>query len=256
MSFPPKMKHAFIPSQHSESDVVSCAQCGYAEVSHTDKAECEACGSICECGFFPDHKHPKKILVCYACYDKEIKLAVTAASERQRMMTAANVVSPAAYFVSESPSIKEIVDSINSDESIQLMFKNEKICEVIKERILNYQKNILTLNQEVRDKQKQLDEARVYLNHKMKEISAEAIQRLGLQNINYKPPTAKEGKVKITKAPSTKKVDMNELKKMANMYNVPAEAIRNVMLARGLPMKDAVDVCIKIFNSDKQVTTN
>src|SRR5262245_57121828 len=201
--FPAKMKHHYSPSVANENEPV-CVHCGYAEISHTNQATCEACGSVCECGFFPDHKHPKKMLICYSCYDKEMKVAVAATNARS---AASNVTSPAKYFIdTETPTIKSIVDSVNQDPNIADEDKVETICSTIKERILSYQKNIISLNESVRENQRLENEARVYLNHKMKEVSEEAQRRLGLTNINYKPE--KPPSATKTKSVSTKKVDM------------------------------------------------
>ena len=249
--FPAKMKHHYSPSvaDSTDSNGPICVHCGYAESAHTDKATCEACGTVCECGFFPDHKHPKKMLICYPCYDKEMKAAVAATNAR----VASYPSSPAKYFIdTETPTIKSIVDSVNQDPNVLDEDKVETICSTIKERILSYQKNIISLNESVRENQRLANEARVYLNHKMKEVSEEAQKRLGLTNINYKPE--KPPSSTKTKSVSTKKVDMEQLKRAAAQYNIPIDALRIIVVARGVTIHDAVQIYLKL--NEKKDGTN
>jgi len=247
--FPPKMKHPFQPSMNSsnEDGLPICVHCGYSEKSHTDQATCEACGSITECGFFPDHKHPKKMLICFACYDKEMKIAVRESEERAKKFKMAEIKSPGQYFVADDiPAIKLIVDSVHSDSTVLDEDKTSRICELVKERIINCQKEILDYNDKVRTAQRNENEARIYLNYKMKELSEQAQRKLGLENINYKPTSPKSPKTSSIPKIKSGKLDMMELKKVANMYNIPVDALRIICVARGISIKDAVDVYLKL----------
>ena len=248
-----KMKHEF---HSSELDINVCILCGYNAKSHSFRAECEVCGTETKCDFFPDYKHPRKILICESCLTKELRAASEAAAERakSRDLTASNVKTPGDLFVAETPSIKEIVDSVNSDDSIHSLDKASQICVVIKERILNYQKSIFDLNQQVRETQRLQNESQIYLNHKMKEISAEKQKELGLLDISYKPDS---GKVKTPKAaPTTKRVNMDELKKYANQFGIPMAALRNIMLARSVSVEAAAKIFIQINNQVDSVQSD
>src|SRR5580765_2855140 len=148
------MKHEMRASISSDE----CLICGYPEIAHTDKAVCESCGSEVLCDLFPDTKHPKKMLLCAECISKEIKIAVETSKARIAQQTAENIKSAGDYFVGDIPSIKEVSDTVNADEAIPANNKGYEICKIIKERIINFDKNILQLNQQARETQKQRNE--------------------------------------------------------------------------------------------------
>lgn len=236
-----RMRHQYSGLANSAEAI--CNVCGYTLVSHSSKAVCEVCGGEAFCDLFPDHKHPKKILICGACYVKELKAATEASKEREARAKMENIKTPGDYFVADTPSIKEINDMVNADESVNN--KAEKVCEIIKERIVNCQKNILELNQQTRERQKEQNEFQIYLNHKMKEISAEKQKELGLLNIDYKPEKPKKTP---TRAPSTKKVDLQKMKEYAASFNIPLEALRIIVVSRSVSIEEAAKIYLKMSN--------
>jgi hypothetical protein len=234
-----QMKHKF---RAILDDETRCLICGYSIDSHTPSAECEVCGNNSPCDFYPDYRHAKKILLCEACYNGQLRAAIQAAEESRKQREQHKPKTPGDYFVSDSPSIKSIINSIELDSSIEN--KPEAICSVIRDKILNFQQSILELNQQVREAQREQNEFQIYLNHKMREVSADAQKRLGLQNISYKP---NQDKPKTpSKAPSTKKVNMDELKKYANQFNIPISALRTIMVARSVSVEQAAKIFIQV----------
>jgi len=243
------MKHEMRASISSDE----CLICGYPEIAHTDKAVCESCGSEVLCDLFPDTKHPKKMLLCAECISKEIKIAVETSKARIAQQTAENIKSAGDYFVGDIPSIKEVSDTVNADEAIPANNKGYEICKIIKERIINFDKNILQLNQQARETQKQRNEFQIYLNHKMKEISEEKQKELGLNPISYKSPSAP--KKARTPSISSKRVNIDELKKIANSFNIPWEALRTIMVARQVSAEEAAKIFIQMRNLTQETTT-
>lgn len=243
------MKHDFRASISSDE----CLVCGYPMIAHTMQAVCESCGTKVICDLFPDTKHPKKMLLCAECVSKEIKVAVDAAKERALKQTAENIKSAGDYFVGDIPSIKEVSDTVNADESIPANNKGYEICKIIKERIINFDRNILQLNQQARETQKQRNEFQIYLNHKMKEISDEKQKELGLNPISYKSPSAP----KKAKAPSisSKRINIDELKKVANTFGIPWEALRTIMVGRQVTAEEAAKIFIQMRNITQETTT-
>lgn len=248
------MKHEFRASINpDENNEFNCILCGYPEISHGPQAVCESCGTEVICDLFPDTKHPKKMLLCAECISKEIKIAVDTAKERALKQTAENIKSAGDYFVGDIPSIKEVSDTVNADESIPANNKGYEICKIIKERIINFDRNILQLNQQARETQKQRNEFQIYLNHKMKEISEEKQKELGLSPISYKSPSAP----KKAKAPSvsSKRINIDELKKIANTFGIPWEALRTIMVGRQVTAEEAAKIFIQMRNLTQETTT-
>src|SRR5262245_29130663 len=224
-----RMQHKFAGAFGAEE----CTLCGYSAVSHGAQATCEMCGLPNYCDFFPDFRHAKKILLCESCLNKELKVAVEQSQKRQAELSAQNIKAPSDYFVAEDmPYIKQLIDEVNADITIPDNEKTAKICELVKERILNLQENILSLSNEVKTAQQKRDSYRVFLQDKQRELSEAKQKELGLLDFNYQQPTEKPRAPKA--APTTSRMTskrLDEIKAYANQFGIPIDGIQMIMTA-------------------------
>jgi len=204
------------------------------------------------------------MLICGECYNREIVAHIEARQRREEALTAEEIKRPEDYFVSSIPSIKEIFDSVSSDDSIT--HKNERIAVLVKQRIEHLQNTILEKNQKLRDlsnekrqvedekkaTEKLREESVVYLNNKVRELTVEARKRLGLTI--YEQP---EGKIKTpSKAPSVghtgssriSSAALAELDKYSKMYNIPLEFLQLTMKMRKVGVEEAVKIYMALNN--------
>lgn len=248
-----RMRHNFVPSfirSDSHVEIQVCKECGLSLKSHTDEAVCYVCGTQTYCDLIPNSTHPDKQLVCVECHEELIKADVIRRNERQARLTMLETKTPGDYFTQNAPSIKDIVDEVNRDESIT--DKSEAICQIVLQRIKNLQDNVLGYNQKIRELQSSKDrdsktreEMLIYLNEKSKELSLNAQARLGI-GITYNPEP-KEKKPKVPSSPGRMTNEQKEeIQKYCNMYQIPFEVLRGFMTVKKMTAKQAADYYTKL----------
>jgi hypothetical protein len=233
------MKHGY---QETFDNRGICVVCGYDELSHASNAICEACGAVADCDLFPDTKHPKKMLICPACKQKEYETAKRVTDERTRSYEV--VKTSGDYYNSDIPAILKIKQTIEADPNIEN--KAYAIAEAIKARIRHFDKTLFEKQNEISAIRNERSESQIYLNHHMKELSAEQQKQLGLNDIKYKPGinTGKTPK----KAPSIKKHDNSELKKYANQFGLDIVVLKMTAMRRNVSIEQAAKICIATNN--------
>ena len=234
------MKHNFVASA---LDADKCQQCQYDERAHTGFAICEACGAETLCDLFPDTKHPKKMLLCAKCIKAEYDTA--ARQTQERVKAHEKIQSPADYFNADIPSIVTLKATIDNDPSIEN--KTEALAVAVKNHHTHLQDRLLSLRKEITETDHERRETLIYLNHLMKDISEAKQAALGLTTIKYQPPTKKSATKKQT-APTTKKLDKEELRKVANMFHIDEAVLRSIVVRRNVSVEAAAKIYIDASN--------
>lgn len=233
------MKHGF---QGSYGDTSICIVCGYTEISHGKEATCEACGTITVCEFFPDTKHPKKMLLCEPCIQKEYTVAREVTQARVNSYEV--VRTPGDYFNANISAIKEIKEAIEADPSIE--HKSFAVAEAIKLRLNHLKKTLIEKRNEISTLENEQRESQIFLNHHMKQLSDDEQKRLGLLDITYKPSLSN---IKVPrKAPATKKFDKDELRRVANSFNIDITVLQMIVTRRQVSIEEAAKIYIQASN--------
>ena len=238
------MNHVFASSTLEPE---TCARCGYTETAHGDNATCEACGSETKCEFFPNLTHPKKMLLCPSCIRKEYETAKQITEERVKAHE--QIKSSSDYFNANIPAIVDIKSTIDNDPNI--VNKADAIAVAVKNRLTHLQETLLSKHKEVTELEHEKRETLVYLNHMLKEISVTKQAELGLTNITYKPVVKAPKKAS---APSTKKYDKAELKKVALMYGIDEVILQTIVVRKQMTIEEAAKSYIKANNKAEEVT--
>jgi len=243
------MKHQFQASTIAGAEEM-CRVCHLDMVSHTDSATCSRCEKVSVCELFPSVSDPKRQLLCAVCISEEYLAANELAEQKKlasekRDMTLVTIGSAGAYFaadIDKIPPVKEINDIVQADASIPADRKNYEILRRTKERILNLQEKVVNATKDIREWQRDENELRLYLSHKQKEISLDEQKKLGLDKpVDYKPTKA----AKPTSAPSVRGTNLDEMKKYANQFGIPLQALRILVVRRNLSIADAAKEFIK-----------
>lgn len=229
------MRHSFHISALSKV----CPICGYDEISHTANAVCEACGLTAECDLFPNDKHPRKMLLCSECYSREIKL--TPPNKPNVITSPIQIKTPGDYFNAEIPSIMKLKEVIDADSTIEN--KTYALALQVKDRLKQLSISLFDLDKQRATLANEQRDTLVYLNHLQKDLSAEKQRELGLKDLTYR----KEEKApkKIT-APTIKKFDKVELKKLAGQHNIPEYVLQGIVTARKVTLIEAVKIYIEL----------
>jgi len=237
------MKHSF---NSAFGNTEQCIICGYNEKSHGKQAVCEACGIEQECELFPDTKHPKKMLLCEGCKNKELAAAVKATNDRIAAQKAhESVRTSGEYFNANIPAIIEIKQKIDSDNSIAENQKVGELAKSIKDRLAHLKNVLFEKRNEVSALENEQRESLIYMNHLMKQLSEEKQKELGLKDINYKPGSGKDAK---PKAPSLKKFDKEELRKVANIFNIDMAVLQTIVVQKKCTVEEAAKLYITMSN--------
>ena len=234
------MEHKFLASFGKPA---TCAHCGYEEISHDDRAVCESCGKETTCELFPDLKHPKKMLLCPSCKQKEYDAAARATAER--VASHEVIKTPGDYFNADIAAIKDIKESIEADPTVEN--KAYKVGEAVKLRLNHIKSILIERRNEVSALEREQRETQIFLNHHMKLLSEAQQAQLGLLDIKYKPSIGGVSKAP-KKAPSVKKFDKSELVKYANMYNLDVTVLQMVVTRRQVSVEQAAKICIATNN--------
>lgn len=219
-----------------------CVICGYDDISHADHAQCEECGKVAKCDLFPDVKHPKKMLICPECRQKFYE---TAKAETDKRVLSYEVVKTSGdYFNSNIPAILEIKQAIEADASKPN--KPYEIAEAIKLRLNHIKTTLIEKRNEVSTLENEQRETQIFLNHHMKLLSAEQQKQLGLLDITYKPSvTVSKGP---KKAPTVKKFDKEELRKVANSFNIDITVLQMIVTRRQVTVEEAAKIYLAASN--------
>ena len=233
------MKHGF---NKSYADETICVTCGYPEIAHGSQATCEACGIEQECEFNTnDFKNPKKMLLCASCIQKERDANKLIVEERSKAHE--QIKTSGDYYNANIPAILEIKQAIEADNSIEN--KPAELAIAIKSRLAHLKNVLFEKRNEVSTLENEQRETLIYLNHLVKQLSAEKQKELGLLDINYKPGSGKDAK---PKAPSIKKFNKEELRKVANMFGLDMGILQSVVVARKCSVEEAAKIYIQTMN--------
>lgn len=238
------MKHGF---KSSVADPELCVVCAYPEISHKDKAQCEACGLEANCELFPDTKHPKKMLLCAGCVQAELDTAVRVGKERE--LSHKVIETPQQYFNANIPALVEMRQAIDNNPQISEDKRVSEFAKQVKARLTHLQNVLIEHTKCVTETRHEIDESKIFLNHLMKEISADVQKELGLVDISYKPTGAKKTSPKV---PSVKKFDKNALREVCQKFNIAgAEPIvQNIVVARKISYEAAAQLYIKMTGDE------
>jgi len=212
------MNHSFSPNI---SDQTICRVCKKDQISHTDKAICEACGNSNVCDILYGN-----FLMCKSCQEKE-KIAqanlVATADKRVEEMNARvliehnkkieqsiNIVSD--IFNAKMVSIIDLKNSIDGDASIPLDEKLFTLAKTIDERYTHLREVLLNLKSQQADNENEQRAIQTYYNELAKRLKEDERAQLKLKDVNYKPA---EVKPKKQSAPKTKSLDKIQLHKFA-----------------------------------------
>lgn len=215
------MNHSFVNSGSGK-----CGKCNRPELDHTDKAECEACGTQGKCDVLGN------LFLCESCLKKEYAIAIEQQKihAQQQIHGAANVIEfPARvepsqaneliqklaqtvsfkkletskdYFNAETEPIVELEKRILADESIGTIEQRRyKVAEEVKERLINNQKVLFDLTELQLAVTSYMRADQHYLNDLASKLRTEEREKLHLQDISYTPtapakPKKIENKVK------------------------------------------------------------
>lgn len=233
------MNHAF---SISWADVNICKLCGYDKVSHTEFANCEACGKETTCEFYPHIseisklRDMQKMLLCKSCIDLEMTTAVKISEEDIKVLGETRVElhnirmgqdvieCRQQYFNAEIQSINSLRDEVNADNTISDTKKTEVIAERMVAR-LNEMKKALWETQEKESEISNKIRANItFMNDFAQHLRLEVRERLKLTNINYNPVLAKPVKDMKLSAPRISKEDraIKDLAKLLKISEVEA----------------------------------
>jgi hypothetical protein len=240
------MRHSFRPGM---SKTGPCLICGYDGVSHTDTAVCEACGLNGDCDLWPDDRNPRKMLLCAECYMRESKLATvvrvkSAEPVVDSVTSVFQVNTPGDYFNSNIPAVVDIQKAIAADDTIPDGTKKYEEGKRVKAHLQHLAKVLFELDTEKARVGNEQRDTRVYLNHLMKDLSAEKQHELGLADINYKQQTPK--KTKQPKAPTVKSFDKVKLKEVAAQFGIEEHILQTIVTARKVSVEEAAKIAIAI----------
>jgi hypothetical protein len=208
------MNHPFVKSLTDDT----CARCRKAELMHTDKAICEACGSVGTVDMLGDPTNPKMMLLCSKCMKAEYQASIARAKEhsdnweQDKINTA--VTNPIGailrsveidkalevkedFFNAETTSIIELQSAVTSSVNFENLTEDEakiarensnyELAKLIQQRF-NHFKSVLfemkSAEQNLLSRQRAIA---VYLNDLAGKLSAEKRAELKIQDINYKP---------------------------------------------------------------------
>ncbi len=237
------MKHSFRGSiATSNGEVSKCLICSYDEVSHGNKATCEACGLEGECDFLPDEKHPKKMLLCLTCFERDRKAMAVYNARVQSVPVRENIVSvyqvrtSGEYFNANIPAIVDIQKAIEADDKIE----NKKYEEAkqVKDRLTHLTKSLFEMDAQRSTLANEQRETQVYLHHLMKDLSEEKQHELGLKDITY---TQTKSPKKVS-APKVKSFDKVALKDASVKHNIPEYMLQSIVTSRKVSIEEAIKV--------------
>jgi len=238
------MKHAF---KCGMTDPELCIVCAYPTLAHTIHACCEACGLEGNCELFPDVKHPKKMLLCNSCVQKEYDVAVKVAAEKAIAHEA--IQTPQQYFNANIPAIMELKQVIENNPSVPEDKRVVELARQVKLRLTHLQNTLIEQTKQVSETRHDIDESKIFLNHLMKEISADVQKELGLVDISYKPSGKKASSPKV---PSVKRFDKQALRDVCIKFKIAgAEPIvQNIVVARKISYEEAAKLYIKMAGDE------
>ncbi len=225
-----------------------CLICDYPEIAHSDKAVCEACGLESECEFYPNEKHPRRMLLCLSCFERERKVMTAYGNSSRAPQAPAEAVIPyqvrtaGEYFNANIPAVVDITKAVAEDESVDN--KSFEVGKRVKAHVQHLAKSLFELDKERAAIANEMRETQVYYNHLMKELSAEKQAELGAVDITYrqeKPP-------KAIKAPSVKKFDRGALKDACSKHNIPEYMLQSIVQSRKVTIEEAVKVYHEILS--------
>lgn len=239
------MKHKYQPS------ALDATKCGYSHcnrglMAHTDMASCEACPNIGPCDIWAD------MLLCVSCHAKEVAItneyqSVEKQAERLEVyqngveikrnetiinsrIVLDNIHTPGDLMVADTVSIKEIKESIASDDSIPTDQKLFVECSTLDYHIKRLKQVIFEKNKETMTLHMNQRDIQTYLNTQTNKLREEEREKLKLVNIEYNPGVSKP-KPK-SEASKKKAFDKAELVHYANELNVPMSALQMICVKK------------------------
>lgn len=207
------MNHQFLPSQTNKN---ICQICKYDYLSaHSPLAKCEACDSNKELEFFPDNTHIKKMLLCAACIQKELAIAVsvsqadivingqtrveqTIALAKERDQT---IRYNGDFFNAQVMALEDVRNEINKDESLTADEKAFQFQNYLAERIVHLKKVVFELDEKKHQAVTEELVVRKSLRELGQEIKKEIQEKIKQADSNYEiKSTIKAVKPTVKKA--------------------------------------------------------
>jgi len=239
------MNHSFQPSIGSNK----CSKCHLAEVSHTDKAECDACSYVGQCEIYHSRIMAKDMLLCPSCKSKEDESTNIFFHENQRIKEIKaidySVKVKDDIFNAETVSIIEVKEVIEKDESIPSEKKHYALAEFLKHRHLEFSKLIFDEQNKINEDRNRQRAIQSYLNVLSGKLRNEEREKLQLEHIDYKPS---EKPISKPKSITTIKFDKVELVKYANELGLPMSTIQTICVKKNMTPIQAAEHLKKIMS--------
>jgi hypothetical protein len=186
------------------------------------------------------------MLLCKVCWDKEAQIPINAVLKEARDIDT-QVELRTDIFNAKTKAILDIKAAIDSDETIEN--KNLKLAEILKARFLQFRTVIFEAQQKIVDASNEQKAIQIYLNTLANQLRAEEREQLQLQNINYKPAQVKPAK---TPKPKVRKLDKNELRRVAGQYELPEFLLQQIAVQKNMEIVDAAEFLKKQIEDRKK----
>ena len=243
------MDHTFVPSSLDSS---KCSRCKYDELSHTDRATCEACSNSGTMELFAG------MLLCVSCIEAEMKATMLHQSpekQAERMNTyqatieASRAIDQSIRVVSDvfnakTVAIVELKDAIDANPDIPSDRKAFALASELDARFQNLTKVIFDMKAELTELSNERGAIQLYFNQLSNKLRVEEREKFKITDINYQPakPKLVTPKEKKTRKPSAPKFDRAELTKYATELGVPMNALQVICIRRGCTPEVAASI--------------
>lgn len=221
------MNHLFEPSS---SDPLLCAKCKHKVIDHTDRATCDNCGSSGEMNLVSSGQ-----LLCPECDYKDVRPRSAdelnnRSTEVRRRFTEidAQVKISTDIFNAKTIAIHELKKAIDEDSTVPVDKKYFELAKHIETRFNNLTEIIFGHRQEVLIAENEQRAIQTYYNELGKRLRQEEREQIRLKDVTYKPLEVKP--TKTPKAPTVKKLNVDEIRKACIAAGIPDKVSTVTML--------------------------
>lgn len=212
-------------------------------IDHTDRATCEVCGNSGEMILASNN-----ILMCIDCDIKDIRPRTVeeinnraiAVQHRFREIDSRLTIATD-IFNAETISIHAAKKAIDEDSAIPADKKHFELAKLVESRYDKLSDIIFSRRQEITEAESKQRALQTYYNELGKRLRQEEREAIRLKDATYKPLEPKV--IKQPKAPTVKKVNVNEIKDACAQAGIPAAmpVIMMLMTAKKIGVAEAIN---------------
>jgi hypothetical protein len=206
------MKHAFSRSWTNE---LLCGVCKRDAQTHSDNANCEACGNIGVVDFYPSVVSPMAMVLCENCIRKEKETENTTYDSLRAVNQAVNVDIPDSrsvkinindayaehrtviearqeFYNLEARAIIELKTKIDNDVNFaSIESKRFQLAKIIQDNIITYQKALFEISEKQTEVTNKMRANIVYFNGVIDSLREAEREQLKLRDASYVPNKGK-----------------------------------------------------------------